>query len=688
MRFDRHSGRHRLAGASALLAATGLMAGGLIATVATSAHAAVACEVDYSANTWTDGASSGGFTASVTINNLGDPVEGWALEFELPDGQSFTQGWSANWDADGTSITAENLAWNGTLGTGASTSVGFNGSWTGSYTDPSAFTLNGVACTGDPGNGGDNLPPTVSVTSPSHGAEYDEGATVPLAATASDPDGTIDRVEFLVDGDVVATDASAPYEATVSGLDTGSHTASAVAYDDGDPELSATDSASFTIGDDGEEPPPDSDNPYAGADVYVNPDWAGQVLDEASSTGGALGAAMEEVATYPTFVWMDRIGAITDGTGLVGHLDNAVAQDQANGATPTVFQVVIYNLPNRDCAASASNGELLISENGFQRYREEYIDPIAEILSRPEYSDLRIATVIEVDSLPNLVTNSDDPDCQEAAGDGGYRDGIRYALNELSAIPNVYNYLDIAHSGWLGWDSNFGPAVDLYVQTLTSSDFYGPAPGFDSVAGFVTNSANYTPIEEPYLPDPNLQPGGGGNPIRSSDFYEWNPYFDELDFTTDIREAFISRGMPDDIGMLIDTGRNGWGGPDRPSGVSDATDVNTYVDESRVDRRPHRGGWCNQAGAGIGERPTVSPGPGIDAYVWVKPPGESDGVSDPDFEPDPNDPNKKHDAMCNPEGQSTYDPDYPTNALPNAPHAGRWFPEQFAMLVENAYPAF
>jgi cellulose 1,4-beta-cellobiosidase len=27
-----------------------------------------------------------------------------------------------------------------------------------------------------------------------------------------------------------------------------------------------------------------------------------------------------------------------------------------------------------------------------------------------------------------------------------------------------------------------------------------------------------------------------------------------------------------------------------------------------------------------------------------------------------------------------------TNALPNAPLAGKWFPEQFTQLVQNAYP--
>jgi cellulose 1,4-beta-cellobiosidase len=71
--------------------------------------------------------------------------------------------------------------------------------------------------------------------------------------------------------------------------------------------------------------------------------------------------------------------------------------------------------------------------------------------------------------------------------------------------------------------------------------------------------------------------------------------------------------------------------------------------------------------------------------VWIKPPGESDGVSSADVL-DPDDPNKQFDAMCDPHATSTYDSAFSTNALPNAPHAGRWFAEQLRMLVENAEP--
>jgi len=403
------------------------------------------------------------------------------------------------------------------------------------------------------------------------------------------------------------------------------------------------------------------DNPFAGASWYVDPVWSQKAID------GGAGA----IAGNNTAVWMDRIGAITDGIGLVGHLDAAVAQ----GAN--MIQVVIYDLPNRDCNASASNGELLIAEDGFNRYVNEYIDPIVEIMSNAAYAGLRIVCIIEPDSLPNLVTNLSVPGCSEANGTGGYVDGIQYALDALGTVPNTYCYLDLGHSGWLGWDSNFGPGVSLISNCIA-----GTNNGYNSVAGFVTCTANYTPVEEPYLANPYFQINYMD--IRSADFYEWNPYFDEMDYAQDMRSAFISAGFPSTIGMLIDSSRSGWGGDDRPTGVSSSTNLNTYVDESRIDRRYHRGNWCNQPG-GIGFRPTANPATGIDAYVWVKPPGESDGVSE-DGIIDPTDPNKQFDIMCDPDGYSTSNSAYPTGAI-EAPHAGRWNQLHIEMLMDNAYPA-
>lgn len=419
------------------------------------------------------------------------------------------------------------------------------------------------------------------------------------------------------------------------------------------------------------------DNPFSGATWYVNQQWSDKVTGAAGRAGGDLAARMLAVADEPTFVWMDRIGAIggnVDGPGLRYHLDAALAQQQ--GTTPVVVGLVIYDLPGRDCYALASNGELPATDAGLVRYKAEYIDPIVDLLSEPKYEGVRVAAVIEPDSLPNLVTNISDSKCATAAP--FYREGVKYALDELHAVPNVYTYVDAAHSGWLGWDSNLGPSIQLFADVAKST-----RAGFASIDGFVTNTANTTPLVEPYLPNPNLTLGG--NPLRSSKYYEWNPYFDEADFTAAFYQKAVDAGFPASLGMMVDTSRNGWGGPDRPSAVSTSTDLNTYVNESRVDRRTHRGAWCNPLGAGIGERPAAAPSgyAHMDAFVWVKPPGESDGSSTEI----PNDEGKGFDRMCDPTFASPKLGGALTGATPGAPVSGKWFEAQFATLVANAYPA-
>ena len=420
------------------------------------------------------------------------------------------------------------------------------------------------------------------------------------------------------------------------------------------------------------------DNPFVGASGYLNPDYSKEVNSSIVKVKDVqLKAKMQVVKSYPTSVWLDSINAIYGGSrnagrlSLQGHLDAALAQKKAN--TPITVGFVIYDMPGRDCHALASNGELPLTQAGLQRYKTEYIDVIASTLANPKYKDLRIVNIIEPDSLPNLVTNQSTPACGQAASSGIYEAAIKYALDKLHATPNLYNYLDIGHSGWLGWDSNRSPAISLYTRVVQ-----GTAAGLASADGFITNTANYTPLHEPNLPNPDLTIGG--QPIRSSNFYQWNSFFDESTYAEALYNGFVGAGWSSKIGFLIDTGRNGWGGKARPASAS-GNDINTYVDSGRVDRRLHRGNWCNQSGAGIGMPPTAAPGGHIHALVWGKGPGESDGAS----KSIANNQGKGFDRYCDP----TYTtPDGTlTGALPNAPIAGNWFHAQFLQLVANAYPA-
>jgi len=366
--------------------------------------------------------------------------------------------------------------------------------------------------------------------------------------------------------------------------------------------------------------------------------------------------------------------------GVAAHLDAALTQ--AAGA-PLTIQFVIYDLPGRDCAALASNGEL--GPTDIAKYETSYIDPIAAIMANSKYSSLRIVTVIEIDSLPNLITNTGSSagataECNTMLANGNYVTGIQYALNKLHAIPNVYTYIDAAHSGWLGWATNFQPAINLFASTAK-----GTTAGFASVDGFITDTANYTPVTEPFLPNTSLSIGG--QPVMSSNFYQYNPYFSELPYAQAFYTAAVAAGFSSGIGMLIDTSRDGWGGPNRPTAVSTSTDLNTYVDQSRIDKRPSRGDWCNQSGAGLGARPTAAPATDIDAYVWIKPPGESDGSSSLIPTGPSNPTGKGFDQMCDPTyGGNARNNNSASGALPNAPVSGAWFSAQFHQLMTNAYP--
>jgi cellulose 1,4-beta-cellobiosidase len=417
------------------------------------------------------------------------------------------------------------------------------------------------------------------------------------------------------------------------------------------------------------------DNPYSGAKAYVNPLWTAKANAE---TGGS------RISNQPTGVWLDSINAITAPSGsgytmgLAAHLDAALAQ----GAT--LAQFVIYDLPGRDCAALASNGELGPTE--IAKYKTSYIDPIAAIEANTKYSSIRIVNVIEIDSLPNLITNAGSQAgataaCQTMLANGNYVTGVAYALGKLHAAGgNVYNYVDAAHHAWLGWDSNFVPAAQLFLSTAQKA-----TGGVATVDGFITNTANYSALSEPYF---TINTTVSGTSVRQSKWVDWNYYVDELTYAQAFRTELVSLGFPSTIGMLIDTGRNGWGGSARPTKASTSTDLNTFVDASRIDRRIHAGNWCNQSGAGLGERPKAAPASGIDAYVWMKPPGESDGSSSLIPTGPSNPTGKGFDQMC--------DPTYTGNArngnsmsgaLANSPVSGAWFSAQFQQLMANAYPA-
>ncbi len=115
-----------------------------LAPTATPTPGAAACSVNYAIqNDWGSGA-----TVNVTIrNNASTAINGWTLAWAFPANQQISQMWSATYTQSGQNVLASNLSWNAVIPANGGTVVfGFNLTYSGTNAAPTAFTLNGAAC--------------------------------------------------------------------------------------------------------------------------------------------------------------------------------------------------------------------------------------------------------------------------------------------------------------------------------------------------------------------------------------------------------------------------------------------------------------------------------------------------------------------------------------------------------------
>lgn len=131
------------ASASATAAPTATATSTATATTGPSSGAA-ACKVAYTTDDW-----GSGFTASVTVTNTGaSALSGWKVSYTYAGSQALSgTGWNGSWSQSGRTVTVTNAGWNGSLAVGGSATAGANFSYGGSNAAPTAFTVNGSACT-------------------------------------------------------------------------------------------------------------------------------------------------------------------------------------------------------------------------------------------------------------------------------------------------------------------------------------------------------------------------------------------------------------------------------------------------------------------------------------------------------------------------------------------------------------
>jgi cellulose 1,4-beta-cellobiosidase len=389
---------------------------------------------------------------------------------------------------------------------------------------------------------------------------------------------------------------------------------------------------------------------------YVNPTFQDDIQRTISQTQDAVTVNnLKQIINVGSAYWIDRKSKIYgSGTNSL----EGILKDASRYTEKQTVVFIFYDLPNRDCNARASNGEicctyrpdktcnyLSLTDNcdaGLTEYKTTYVDPFVNVIS--QYQDkVNIAIVIEPDSLPNIITNLGNPACVNSKN--AYVQGISYAVQQFAQkSPRVWLYLDAAHGGWLGWkDTN----MVQFVNLLKSMNIV------QHLRGFSTNVANYQPIGKMCpqidwcLPHNNRQSDECCNdPCKLSTQY--NGCVNELNYV-----KLLGSYFPDKY-FIIDTGRNG-------------------VPNARQDCA----NWCNPRNTGLGIMSTPDTGyPMIDAFFWLKTPGESDGCTQtlPDGKQCP-----RFDSMC-----ASVDSLGSQNGEPRAPEAGGWFLYQIQMLAKNA----
>lgn len=106
-----------------------------------------ACTVDYTISSqW-----QGGFGATIKIiNNGSTTLSNWSLSWTFANGQTISSSWNGTESQSGAKVTVSEQSgqsWENIPAGGSYSGFGFNGTWSGANSIPTAFYLNGTSCT-------------------------------------------------------------------------------------------------------------------------------------------------------------------------------------------------------------------------------------------------------------------------------------------------------------------------------------------------------------------------------------------------------------------------------------------------------------------------------------------------------------------------------------------------------------
>jgi endoglucanase len=349
---------------------------------------------------------------------------------------------------------------------------------------------------------------------------------------------------------------------------------------------------------------------------------------------------IRKMVETPQAVWF------TQGTpSEVQHDVHVTVSRARNQGTPVL---VAYNIPFRDCAQFSAGGATNAAEYA------AWIDGFAKGIGNSP-----AIVILEPDGLGIIpwfipyYPNPADPYewCRPAEANKDTAASDRFAMmnaavERIKQQPNVKVYLDATHATWLG----VGEASHRLILA-----------GIAKADGFFQNVSNYIVTENSIH---------FGNWVSSCIAYTlgiewgWDASWCAGQYAPDANGVYVPTYTPEHIAevygsytwgpqatipFVIDTSRNGvgdWSAPaDHPAG------------DPQV--------WCDPPNRALGLRPTLNTGkPLVDAYLWIKLPGESDG-------------------QCN-----RWNPAGGIDPVRNMmdPAAGKWFPEMALELAHNAVP--
>ena len=338
-----------------------------------------------------------------------------------------------------------------------------------------------------------------------------------------------------------------------------------------------------------------------------------------------------------------------------------------------ILVLVLYNIPGRDCGSYSAGG----AENTADY--EAWIDAIAAAIG-----DEKAVILVEPDSLADLPSDCGyDPtlvDIPQATANRYTQ--ISYAISALEARPQTMVYIDGGNSHW--------QAVPNMAARLVQA-------GVQSAQGFFTNVSNFnlndyeskydTWVSECIAFGQDAEQGGwrlGNYSYCASQYYSPLGTVDADNIATWVyTDEWFAQNMGSAVAsthFVVDTSRNGQGTLNA-SVYAQAP----YNQPASVITTLTGGSWCNPPGRGLGTHPTAKTGVALlDAYLWVKTPGESDGTCDSaggarawDYA-DYSQPSWPTDTA----GQAVFDPLWGLDD----PIAGAWFTQQALDLAKRANP--